>query len=548
MLNIDIIMLNYFINHKSKTVNRAAGILTISAVISRFLGVVRDWLLANNFGAGSELDIYFTAFKVPDFIYNILILGGILVAFLPLFSEYFSKNKEEAWEFVSNCLNVFIVLTGLLALFLFFLAPFLVQFVAPGFNAAQIEKAVILTRIMLLSPVFFGLSSIFSGVLQYFNRFLIYSLCPIFYNLGIIFGILFLSPKIGILGVVFGVILGAFLHFAIQVPSALSCGFRYKRIINFKDSRIKRVFSLMIPRMFGISVQQINLIVTNAIASTLTSGSITIFNFSNNIQYFPIGIIGIPFAVAAFPALSKSCAEDREEDFINDFFVIFNKIIYFILPVTALIFVLRNQIIRILLQGGLFSVLSAQLASSSLALFCIGILASSLIPLLFRAFFSLKDTKTPTLIAVFSMLVNIGLSFLFTYQESFLHVFLKDVFSFEKVTNVLVLGLPLAFSLSAIIQFFLMLFFLKTKLQKLNLKIIYNHFLKVLTASSIVMLIGYLLISSIRLMFSQSLIINVLQIFGVTLIGILVYLLTTFILKVPTTELLLDRLLRNEKN
>ena len=111
MLNIDIIMLNYFINHKSKTVNRAAGILTISAVISRFLGIIRDWLLANNFGAGSELDIYFTAFKVPDFIYNILILGGILVAFLPLFSEYFSKNRDDAWEFVSNCLNIFIVLS-----------------------------------------------------------------------------------------------------------------------------------------------------------------------------------------------------------------------------------------------------------------------------------------------------------------------------------------------------------------------------------------------------------------------------------------------------
>ena len=541
-------MLNYFINHKAKTINRAAGILTISAVLSRFLGIVRDWLLARSFGAGSELDIYFTAFKVPDFIYNILILGGILVAFLPLFSEYFSKNKEMAWEFVSNCLNVFIVLLSILALFLFFLTPFLVQFVAPGFDAAQIEKVVILTRIMLLSPIFFGLSSIFSGVLQYFNRFLIYSLCPIFYNLGIIFGILFFSPKMGILGVVFGVILGAFLHFAIQIPSALSCGFRYKKIINFKDSKIKRVFSLMIPRMFGVSVQQINLIVTNAIASTLVSGSISIFNFSNNIQYFPIGIIGIPFAVAAFPALSKSWAEKKEKDFINNFFVIFNKIVYFVLPVTALIVVLREQIIRTLLQNGLFSALSAQLASSSLALFCLGVLASSLIPLLFRAFFSLKDTKTPTLIAVFSMLANIGLSLLFTYQESFLHVFLKDVFSFERASDILVLGLPLAFSFSAIIQFFLMLFFLKSKLQKLNLKIIFNHFLRVLMASFAVMLVGCLLISFIQLMFDQSLIVDILQIFGITLVGALAYFLITFILEVPTAELLLDRLLKNEKN
>ena len=537
-------MLSYFINHKTKTVNKAAVILTISAVISRVLGLVRDRLLARSFGAGSELDIYFTAFKVPNFIYNILILGGILVAFLPLFSEYFSKNKEEAWEFASNCLNVFVVSSGLLAVLLFFSTPFLMRFIAPGFSVYQIERAIILTRIMLLSPVFFGLSSIFSGVLQYFNRFLIYGLCPIFYNLGIIFGILFFAPKMGILGVVLGVILGAFLHFAIQIPSILNCGFRYKRIINFKDDKIKRVFYLMIPRMFGVSVQQINLIVTNAIASTLISGSISIFNLSNNIQYFPIGIIGVSFAVASFPALSKDWVEDRKEDFINNFSVTFNKIVYFVSPIMVFIFILRKQIIEIIFQDGLFSDLSAQLASSSLALFCVGILASSLIPLLFRAFFSLKDTKTPTLIAVFSMLVNISLSFLFTYQESFLHVFFRNIFSFEKTNNILVLGLPFAFSLSAIVQFFLMLFFLKVRLQKLSLKTVYKHFLKIFVACLAVLLISSLLISLIQLMFNESLIVDTLKIFVVVLVGSLSYLFITFVLKVPTTGLLLNELLK----
>jgi len=541
-------MLNYFINHKTKTVNKAVGILTISAVVSRFLGIIRDWLLARSFGAGAELDVYFTAFKIPDFIYNIIILGGILVAFLPLFSEYFSKNKEAAWEFVSNCLNVFMVLLGLLSLFLFFSTPFLIRFIAPGFNTSQIEKTIIFTRIMLLSPIFFGLSSIFSGVLQYFNRFLVYSFCPIVYNLGIIFGILFFAPKMGILGVVLGVILGAFLHFIIQIPSVLSCGFNYERIIDFKDNRIKRIFYLMIPRMFGVSAQQINLMVTNAIASTLVSGSISVFNFSNNIQYFSIGIIGIPFAMAAFPVLSKDWVENRREDFINNFSVIFNKIVYFTLPVTAFIFILRKQIIRILLQGGLFSVLSAQLTSASLALFCVGILASSLIPLLFRAFFSLKDTKIPTLIAVFSMLINIGLSFLFTYQESFLQVFLRNVFSFERTNNIFVLGLPLAFSFSAIIQFFLMLFFLKARLQGLSLKIIYNNFLKTLIASFAIILIGSLLISFIQPIFDQSFTTDILQISIIVLIGSLIYLLITFILKVPTTDLLLGTLFKNEKN
>lgn len=541
-------MLNYLINHKAKTINRAAVILTISAIFSRFLGIARDWLLARSFGAGPELDIYFTAFKIPDFIYNILILGGILVAFLPLFSEYFSKDKKTVWEFVSNCLNVFLVLSGLLALLLFFLSPFLLRLIAPGFNVVQINKAVILTRIMLLTPIFFGLSSIFSGVLQYFHRFLIYSLCPIFYNLGIIFGILFLSPKIGILGVVLGVILGSFLHFAIQIPSVLSCGFHYKRILNFTDDRIKKIFYLMLPRIFGISAQQINLIVINAIASTLASGSISIFNFSNNIQYFPIGIIGVPFAVASFPTISRDWIENKKKDFVSNFSLTFNKIVYFVSPVIVFIFVLRDQIIRILLKNGLFSASSARLTSASLALFCLGILASSLIPLLFRTFFSLKNTKTPTLIAVFSMLVNVGLSLLFTYKESFLHILFKNIFSFKETSDVLVLGLPLAFSISVTIQFFLMLFFLKNKLQELNLKRIWENFLKIFIASLAIALISSLLIYFVELMFSQSLMIDIFQILIVGLIGSLSYFLITFILKVSTTDLLLDKLFKNGKN
>jgi len=537
-------MLNFLINHKSKTINKAAGILTVSAIFSRILGIVRDWLLAKTFGAGPELDIYFTAFKIPDFIYNILILGGILVAFLPLFSEYFLEDEKDAWDFVSNALNVFIVVSGFLTLVLFFFIPFITKIIAPGFNTVDINRAVVLTRVMLLSPIFFGLSSIFSGVLQYFNRFLAYSLSPIFYNLGIIFGILFFAPKIGILGVVFGVILGAFLHFITQLPSVLSCGFNYKTILNFKDNKIKKIFYLMIPRMFGISVQQINLIVTNAIASILRSGSIAIFNFSNNIQYFPVGVIGVSLSVAAFPNLSKDWADNQKENFINNFVLTFNKIIYFVLPITALIFVLRKQIVKILLENGLFSSLSAHLSSSSLALFSIGILASSLIPLLFRVFFSFKDTKTPTLIAIFSMLINIGFSFLFTYHESFLHVFLKQIFSFNSSDNVLVLGLPLAFSISAIIQCLLMLFFIKKRLKEFDLKIITNYFLKILFSSLMIILVGYLIVPLISPTYFSSWLVSILQLLAVSFLGFLTYLLMTFILKIPTTNLLLDVLFR----
>ncbi len=542
-------MLKSLINYKTKSVNKSAGILTVSAVVSKILGIVRDWLLAKNFGAGSELDVYFTAFKIPDFIYNILILGGMLVSFLPLFSEYFSKNKELAWKFTSNLLNIFIVSLITLSFILFFFTPSLIDIIAPGFSYQQTEQAITLTRIMLLSPIFFGLSSIFSGILQYFNKFFIYSLCPVIYNLGIIFGILFLSPKMGILGVVLGVVFGTFLHFVIQIPSVIDCGFQYKAVFDLDNYKINKVFSLMLPRMFGVSAQQINLIITNAIASTLAEGSITIFNFANNIQYFPVGIIGVPFAVAAFPTLSKNLAENNKERFIDNFSKIFNQIVYLTLPATVFIFILREEIVGILLQHGLFSPLSAKLSSSSLGLFCLGILASALIPLLFRAFFALQDTKTPTLIALFSMAVNIVLSFLFTKEWFYLHQKLRNIFSFLRTADIAVLGLPLAFSVAVILQLVLMILFLKNKFKEIDFEKIGTNFLKVLFSSLVLFFSSYVLKFLVSEIFTtQSLFLDFFQVFIIGTIGSLIYLLVTLILSVSSTDLILAKIFKNAKN
>ncbi len=549
--------LSNFLNHQTKTVNRAAGILAISALLSRMLGVIRDWLLAKSFGAGAELDIYFAAFKIPDFVYNVLILGGVLVAFLPLFSEYFSKNKTEAWRFTSNCLNIFLLLLIIVSFFLFLFTPSLVKLIAPGFDSEKTKQTILLTRVMFLSPIFFGLSSIFSGILQYFNRFLVYSLCPILYNLGIIFGIFFLSPRLGILGVALGAVLGAFFHFVIQIPSALSCGFNYKRIFDLKDAKIKKAFALMVPRTFGISVSQINLVVINAIASTLTEGSISIFNFANNIQYFPIGIIGVSFAMAVFPALSKNWAEKEEKKFVDNFSLVFRQILYLTIPVSILIFILRKEVVSLILKHGQFSMMAADLTSSSLALFCIGLSASALIPLLFRAFFSLKDTKTPTLIAVLSIIVNIALSFFMTkmlsspqscFQKDIQFLLIKS-FSLEGVKDISVLGLPLAISISVVFQFLLMFVFLKARMKDLDLKEIFNSFSKILIAAVFMLLSVCLVFSLTSSVFErETLADEVLNMAIVSLIGCLIYFLVTLALNSPEIENLKALALRRFSN
>jgi len=461
-------MVFQFFNFKTNKIFTAAGILAISSLISHVLGLAREYLLADTFGAGLELDVYLAAFRIPDLVYNVLIAGGILVAFLPLFSEYFSRNEKEAWQFTSNCLNIFLFFLIILCSILFLFSPSLVKLIAPGFNSQQINSAIILTRLMFLSPIFFGLSSIFSGILQYFDRFLIYSLCPILYNLGIIFGILFLTPFLGVLGVAIGVVIGAFFHFTVQIPSAIGCGFSYKLFFNFKDWRIKKVFTLMIPRTFAMAANQINLIVITAIASTLTPGSISIFNFANNIQSLPIGIIGISFATAAFPALSKSFAQNQKDKFRENFSLVFRQILYFVISISILIFIFRDQIVEIILRHGQFSLTSAKLTSASLGLFSLSIFAASLIPLIFRALFSLQDTKTPTIISIISVGFNIVLSFFLTHllkSSNIFQILLKSAFSLQGIEDISVLGLPLAISIATIFQFILLSFFLKKKMR-----------------------------------------------------------------------------------
>jgi len=532
-------MFNKIFNSQTNGIGAAVGILAISALVSRLLGLVRDRLLAGTFGAGPDLDSYFAAFRIPDFIYSLLIVGGIIVAFLPLFSEYFLRNEKEAWKFVNNVLNIFLFFLILISLGVLLFAPALVKLITPGFNPEQLSLTVLLTRILFLSPILLGLSSIFSGVLQYFNRFLVYSLTPILYNLGIIFGILFIVPYSGILGVAFGVLLGAFFHLAIQIPFAISCGFKYQPIFNFKGPGVKRVFLLMAPWTFAVASFQINLIVITAIASTLAAGSITIFNLAYNLQHLPLGIIGVSFATAAFPFLSRFWANQKNGEFVKVFSSTFRQTLYFIVPITFLMYLLRNQIVEIVLKQGEFSQQAAQLTAVSLGLFCLGIIAFSLVPLLSRTFFSFQDTKTPTIIVLAVITLNITLSFYFVWllkSTNFLSNFLIKFFSLPAGQEIAILGLPLAWSIGAIFHFLLLVTFLYRKIGDFGIKEILNSFLKILTASILMAAGVYLVLQNISGAILQTLIAG--------LAAGLIYLISTFLLKSPEAETIKSSILK----
>jgi putative peptidoglycan lipid II flippase len=463
----------------SSSVASAAFVIAIAGILSRVLGLLRDRILASHFGAGDTLDIYYAAFRVPDLVYNLLILGALSAAFIPVFTGLIAKNEEkEAWELVNVFLTTALIflffVAGVFALF----APQLMRLITPGFSAEKLQDVAALTRIMFLSPIFLGISGIFGGILNSFKRFLIYSLAPIMYNLGIIFGAVFLVKPFGIAGLAWGVVIGAFLHMALQFPNVKMVGLKYFPHLNFKNKNLRKVITLMIPRTLGLAVTQINLLVVTIIASTLAAGSLSIFNFANNLQSFPMGIFAIPFALAVFPILSHHAARDERDIFIHNFSKTFRQILFFIIPASILILVLRAQIVRIVLGAGKFNWDDTILTFQALGIFAVSLFAQSTIPLLARAFYALHNTRVPFLAGIGGEAMNLGAALILSRYYG-------------------ILGLVWAFSLSSIVEMFLLIFILRNKLDYLDDKKIISVILKIsfsaLAAGLVAQLAKYLI-------------------------------------------------------
>lgn len=451
----------------SKSVVSAALVITVSGLISRVLGLLRDRFLASTFGAGDTLDIYYAAFRIPDLIYNLLILGALSAAFIPIFTSLVSNEKEKnAWKLASGIMNIAIVFIAVLSIIFAIFAPFLMKIITPGFPPEKMDQVVYFTRIMFLSPLFLGISGIFGGILTSFKRFLIYSLAPVFYNIGIIIGILFFVKFFGPIGLAWGVVFGAFLHMLTQYPAARHLGFRHSWsfVTHFSNSDVKKVFRLMIPRTLGIAIGQINLLVITIFASTLAAGSLAVFNFAQNLQSVPLGIFGISFSIAVFPTLSHFAAKKDNENFIASFSQTFRQILFFVIPTSVFILLLRAQLVRVILGAGKFDWEDTELTFSCLGILAASLFAQSLIPLLARSFYAMHDTKTPFYIAIVSEVVNIGTVLLLINKYE-------------------ILSLAVAFSLASVVQMMLLLFWLRTRYENLDDKKIIKTVMKISLAT-----------------------------------------------------------------
>jgi putative peptidoglycan lipid II flippase len=431
------------------SITGAAIILGAASFLSRIIGIVRDRIFAHQFGAGEVLDAYYAAFRIPDLVYNLLIVGALSAGFIPVFLELKEKKIKEAWHVTNTVLNMLAIGSLVICAFLFIFTPAITNIIVPGFDEANKALTIMLTRIMFLSPILLGISGLISGVLQSFKSFFIYSLTPIMYNLGIIIGAIFLVPWIGIEGLAYGVVLGAILHLIIQLPMLYKLGFRYRPILDVGDTSVKRIWKMMIPRTLSLATFQINLLVITMLASTLGDGSITIFNFANNLQYFPVGIIGISFAIAAFPTLSELAAQKKQSRMVDELIRTSRQILFFILPLTVIFLVLRAQIVRTVLGSGAFDWTATILTADTLAFFSLSLFAQALIPLLARGFYALQDTWTPFLIGLSGALINIIAA-----------IYLKDIYG--------VRGLAFGFSIAAVCQLALLWISLRHKVGTLK--------------------------------------------------------------------------------
>lgn len=432
-------------NGETDGLTAAAFLVGAASFASRIFGIFRDRILASSFGAGDLLDAYYTAFRIPDTLYNLIIIGALSAGFIPVFTEWYEqKGKEEAFRLAEKVLSV--ILTSLLiaVAVLFVAAPVLVPFIAPGFEGDKLETTIWLTRLMLLSPVFLGVSAVMGGILQSRRRFFAFSLAPVLYNIGIIFGAWFLAPYFGVYGVGIGVILGAFLHFITQSSVAFSLGLKRLPRPNFKDPGIRKIVKLMIPRTLGLAVTQLNLIVILALASTLGAGSVAVFQLAQNLQSFPLGLFGISFAIAAFPLMAEAAGRKDDAAYTDALNNASRKIFFLMIPTMALFILLRAQIVRIILGQGFFDWDDTIRTANVLGMFALSLFAQGLIPLFMRAYYAVQEVKTPILITAGAEIMSIILAFI-----------LKGPYG--------VTGLAIAFSVSAVVQITLLIIFLRKK-------------------------------------------------------------------------------------
>jgi putative peptidoglycan lipid II flippase len=430
---------------KSESIIGAAAIVAVFSMLSRVVGFARDRILAGEFGAGDTLDVYFSAFRIPDLLFQLIVVGALSASFIPLFTKY-RKDKSDGkeWDLTNKILNLIVVFFCVVVILAIIFIEQISPLIAPGFEEQKLELLSSMARIMFLAQLILCVSIVFGSVLQGVKNFFIFSLAPIFYNAGIIIGAIFFVPAIGDIGLAWGVVFGACLHFLIQYIGIKALGYSYKPIFILKDNDVIYTLKHMLPRVLGLAVNQANYLLMTIIASTLAIGSITVLQFAYNINYFAVGIIGVSYSIAVFPTLCELINQNKLKDLVDIISRTIRQMMLFLIPITVLFLFLRAQIVRLVVGAGEFNWDATILTANTLGLFACSLAFQSMIYLLIRVYFAKGDTKTPFIYGLVSMIVFVLIS---VWSTNYIGV----------------MGLGIAYSISSIIQFILLWLSLRVK-------------------------------------------------------------------------------------
>ena len=439
-----------FLTTEVRGLHAAAYILALSSLTSSILALLRDRVLAHLFGAGPQLDVYYAAFRIPDAVF--IGIGALVSAYM-LIPEIARRDEEAQKKYLDTVVVGYSILVTIVAAGAAFAAPAILHKFFPLLAAGKLADLVHLSRVLLLQAAFLGFSNIAAAITQYKHRYTLYAISPIVYNLGIMFGALALYPQWGMSGLIWGVVIGASLHFAIQIPSIIADGFFHK-LPRFSEARaFIDTVRLSLPRALALSMNQLAFFGLLALAGTLSVGSISVFMFAYNLQGVPLAIIGASYATAAFPTLAYAFSRGETEVYLTQVAVAARQILFWMLPVIALTIVLRAHIVRAVLGTGAFDWTDTRLTAAALALFAISLAAQGLTLLLIRAMYAAGKTIIPFVVSALSASLTIvfGVWFLTLLSNPASGNFLEAFLRVQDVAGTNVLALALAYSMSSLI-------------------------------------------------------------------------------------------------
>ncbi|MGB6606624.1 MAG: murein biosynthesis integral membrane protein MurJ, partial [Atribacterota bacterium] len=410
---------------------------------------------------------FFIAFMIPNLLRSFLGEGALNSAFIPIFAECLTNHdRKKAEYFASNVLNILIIILIIVVILGVWGAPLLINIIAIGFksNIYKYELAVNLTRIIFPYIGFVAVAALFMGILNSYNHFLVPALAPAMLNISVIVLALTLSYKYGIFAIAWGVILGGIGQALIQTPVLIRKKIKYSFVVDFSDPGVKKLLKLLVPAMIGLAITQINVVVDRTIASTLIDGSISALYYSNRLVQFPLGAFGIAISIAIFPTLAKQTAKNDIAEFKKSLLFGLKILLFLTIPSAVGLMVLKDSLIRLIYEHGIFSRVASNMTASALLYYSIGLFAYACVRLITMSFYALKDTKTPVKIGIYIVFINIALDLIL-------------------VRYLAHSGLALATSVAAILNLIILLKVLQDKIGDFELKSQLSFLVKIIISS-----------------------------------------------------------------